>query len=106
MNVTVRSLTPTSVEVSWVGSNLPELVRWVVYYSPSANTSSAAERAVNVSSADTSVMINRLQEGLEYTFEVVAVTLVEGEVVFGQRIMATTVKANSMWKFVFYVASY
>ncbi len=93
-NVTVRSLSPTSVEVSWVAPSIPELLQWVVYYSPSGNAS-AMELSVNVSSRNTSVMISSLQAGVVYVFEVQAVIMVDGEVVFGNRTVAAKVEENS-----------
>ena len=90
-NVTVRILTPTSVLVFWnVSEDTESLAQWRVYYRPSENgTGNSEELSVNVTSRNTSVEINGLEEGVEYVFEVAAVTMVDGELVFGRRVMAS-----------------
>ena len=96
MNVTARSLSPTSVEVAWVGSNVPELAQWVIYYS----TSSAREMSVNVSAGNMSAVINGLRENAQYTFQVAAVIVENSRVVFGERRTAAMVEETSRLNYV------
>ena len=79
-----------------MGSDIPELLQWVVFYSLTDSTSGhVVELSMNVSSTSTSVVISGLQANQEYDFAVLAVTMVDGNVTIGERVPATVVEENS-----------
>ena len=65
----------TSIQVSWDRLDIPEITRYIVYYSQTGNS----EMATTVSNTDNSVTIENLQTNEEYQFQVVAVAELEGE---------------------------
>ena len=86
INATVTSLTATSIQVSWVLPNIPEVTHWIVYYSPSGDSSMASERMVNISGSNNSVEISNLEANTDYVVQVVAVVMVNGVTYIGSQV--------------------
>ena len=73
----------TSIHVSWDRLDIPELTRYIVYYSQKGNS----EMTTSVSGSENSVTIYNLLTDVEYQFQVVAVAELEGEsdAIIGER---------------------
>ena len=71
----------TSIQVSWDRLDIPEITRYIVYYSQTGN----GEMVTTVSGSENSVTIENLITDFEYQFQVVAVAELDGEVVMGER---------------------
>ena len=72
-----------SIQVSWDRLDIPEITRYIVYYSQTRNS----EMSTTVPGFDNSVTIDNLLTDVEYQFQVVAVAALEGEsdVIVGER---------------------
>ena len=83
VNVELDVISSTSLRVSWDRLDIPEITRYIVYYSQTENSEMVA--SVNVSDSENSVIIEDLMSNIQYQFEVVAVAEVEGDEVMGER---------------------
>ena len=83
VNVEIDRIFSTSLRVSWDRLDIPEITRYIVYYSQTGNSEMVA--SVNVSGSENSVIIEDLMSNIQYQFEVVGVAEVEGDVVMGER---------------------
>ena len=89
-NVRVEQLTETSVRVSWDAISLPEVTRYRVFYSQveSRKRQVMGELMVEVQGRDqTSVVIEDLVSSVQYQFQVVAIAVLEGMEIVGERSM-------------------
>ena len=77
----VEVLSATSIQVSWDILDIPEITRYIVYYSQTGNS----EMITTVSGRTYSVTIDNLLTNVEYQFQVVALTEIDGDVVMGER---------------------
>lgn len=104
VNVTFKILTPTSAQVSWNPPNSPEIQIWIVYYQPTVTATTVGgvngtiigEMSLNISGTSNSAVIGNLVEGVEYVFEVVAVAVVNGNILVGPRVTAIMVTGKSL----------
>ena len=73
----------TSIQVSWDRLDIPEITRYIVYYSQTGNS----EMVTTVSGSENSVTIDNLLTDMEYQFQVVAVAELDGEsdAIMGER---------------------
>ena len=78
MNVEVEISSATSVRVSWDKLDIPEITGYIVYYSQRQT-----DITEHIFSHENSVIIDNLLTDVEYQFEVVAVTELDGDVVTG-----------------------
>ena len=83
VNVEIDMISSTSLRVSWDRLDIPEITRYIVYYSQTVNSEMVA--SVDVSGSENSVIIDDLMSNIQYQFEVVGVAEVEGDVVMGER---------------------
>ena len=74
-------LSATSIQVSWDRLDIPEITRYIVYYSQTGNS----EMVTTVPHSKNSVTIENLLTDVEYQFQVVAVAELDGDVVTGER---------------------
>ena len=79
--IVLEVVSATSIQVSWDRLDIPEITRYIVYYSQSGNS----ESATTVPSSMNSVTIENLLTDVEYQFHVVAVAELDGDVVMGER---------------------
>ena len=106
-NVIVRTLTSTSVLVSWEVDSESSMqdIQWVVYYGPKPvvenNTKNKHFSWFNLPGSNRSVMIKDLHENAEYLFEVASTTEVNGSIYIGSRVLAR--KQLSDRKLLYYV---
>ena len=77
----VEVLSATSIQVSWDILDIPEITRYIVYYSQTVNS----EMATIVSDSENSVTIDNLLTNEEYQFQVVAVAELDGDMIIGER---------------------
>ena len=75
MNVEVEISSATSVRVSWDKLDIPEITGYIVYYSQRQT-----DITEHIFSHENSVIIDNLLTDVEYQFEVVAVTELDGEI--------------------------
>ena len=88
MNVQVRGLTATSVEVSWDRiTDIPGITEYTVYYAPvsSSRKRQDNEQSVTVPSTENSVVISGLESTVEYQYQVTAVAMFGGRRLEGDR---------------------
>ena len=71
----------TSIHVSWDRLDIPELTRYIVYYSQTGKS----EMNTTVSGSENSVTFNNLLTNEVYQFQVVAVAELDGETIMGER---------------------
>ena len=71
----------TSIQVSWDRLDIPEITRYIVYYSQTGNS----EMVTTVPGSRNSMTIDNLLTNVEYQFQVVAVAELDGDVVMGER---------------------
>ena len=71
----------TSIQVSWDRLDIRELTGYIVYYSQTGKS----EMNTTVSSSENSVALNNLLTDVEYQFQVVAVAVLDGETIMGER---------------------
>ena len=108
-NVIVRTLTSTSVLVSWEVDSESSMqdIQWVVYYGPKPvvenNTKNKlfSWQTINLPGSNRSVMIRDLHENAEYLFEVASTMEVNGSIYIGSRVLAR--KQLSDRKLLYYV---
>ena len=82
----IEVLSAISIQVSWDRLDIPEITRYIVYYSQTGNS----EKVTTVSSSKNSVTIENLLTDAEYQFQVVAVAALEGGMVMGERSNVST----------------
>ena len=70
-----------SVQVTWDQLDIPEITRYIVYYSQTGNS----EMITTVPGSENSVTIENLLTDVEYQFQVVAVAELDGDVIVGER---------------------
>ena len=81
--VMVEQLTVTSVRVSW--DEIPvDGITYRVYYSQTENRKRQSTE-MSIDSTTNSVDIDGLDSNVEYQFQVVAITVVNGETIEGER---------------------
>ena len=83
--MTVRSI--QSVQVSWERIPIPEVLRYILYYS----RTDEAENSKTLSSSASSVVIGGLVSNAEYQFQMVVVAEVYGDILTGERSPPVTV---------------
>ena len=79
--IMLEVLSGTSIQVSWDRLDIPEITRYIVYYSQTGNS----EMVIRISGSENFVTIENLRTNVEYQFQVVAVAELDGEVVMGVR---------------------
>ena len=79
--IMLEVVSATSIQVSWDRLDIPEITRYIVYYSQTGNS----EMVTTVSGSENSVTIDNLLIDVEYQFQVVAVAELDGDVVMGER---------------------
>ena len=79
--IMLEVVSATSIEVSWDRLDIPEIIRYIIYYSQIGNS----EMSTTVSGSENSVTIDNLLTDVEYQFHVVAVAELDGDVVMGER---------------------
>ena len=81
--IRVEVVSATSIQVSWDRLDIPEITRYIVYYSQTGNS----EMATTISGSDNSVTIDNLLTDVECQFQVVAVAALEGgsDEIMGER---------------------
>ena len=80
--VVVEQLTATSVRVSW--DEIPvDGIMYTVYYSQTGNRKRQTEMSID--STTNSVDIDGLDSNVEYQFQVVAIVIVNGQTIEGER---------------------
>ena len=107
MNVEVEVISASSVRVSW-DSLGPEITGYIVYYSHQAGN---AEQSISVSNTINSVVVENLMNVVEYQFQVVAVSELDGDEIMGERsitvqapqptYISTQGRAFILWSFKF-----
>ena len=70
-----------SILVSWDRLDIPEITRYIVYYSQTGNS----EMVITVSGSENSVTIDNLLTNEVYQFQVVALAELDGEIIEGER---------------------
>ena len=83
VNVEIDMISSTSLRVSWDRLDIPEITRYIIYYSQTGNSEMVA--SVDVSVSENSVTIEDLMSNIQYQFEVVGVAEVEGATLMGER---------------------
>ena len=74
-------ISATSIQVSWDRLDIPEITRYIVYYSQTGNSDVVS----TVPGSRNSMTIDNLLTDVEYQFQVVAVAELGGNVVMGER---------------------
>ena len=88
--IVLEVVSATSIRVSWDRLDIPEITRYMVYYSQTGNS----EMATTVPGSEYSVTIDNLLTDVEYQFQVVAVAELNGEsnVIEGERSNVSTAR--------------
>lgn len=91
LNVRVdRERNITSVRVAWDGIAVPGIANYTVYYGAAGSSTTQSERSVTVSGSENTALIIGLVDNVEYQFQVVAIGVLNGQEIVGERSMITS----------------